>query len=121
MDAIFRRRGGSGNDTLASDMAALGMDPATLPDHLQEQSVDIDIWPEHQQVVTLFARASRQWRIAGETVLGLDYGVMPWLTSLLNIEPTLELLDDLQTMESRAVKILNEPAKKAKAKKGRRS
>lgn len=118
MDAIFRRRGGSGNDTLASDAAALGIDPDALPDHLQEQAIEIDIWPEHEQVVTLFARASRQWRIAGETVLGLDYGVMPWLTSLLNIEPTLELLDDLQMMESRAVEILNEPAKKAK--KGRK-
>jgi hypothetical protein len=56
--------------------------------------------------------------VAGESVLGLDYNVLPWLSKLMAIEPTLELLDDLQTMESRAVELINKPAKKAK--KGRR-
>ncbi len=92
------------------------MDPDALPSHLHEQSADVEIWPEHEGVVSLFVRASSQWRVAGETVLGLDYGVLPWLTSLLGIEPTLDLLDDLQTMESRAVEILNEPKKEKKNK-----
>jgi hypothetical protein len=96
------------------------MDLDALPADLQEEAAEeFCVWPEHEQVVMLFLRASRQWRVAGESVLGLDYGVMPWLTTLMGIEPTLELLDDLQTMESRAVELINKPSKKAK--KGRRS
>lgn len=95
------------------------MDPDALPSHLQEQTAEeFQVWPEHEDVVMLFLRASRQWRVAGESVLGLDYNVLPWLTTLMRIEPTLELLDDLQTMESRAVELINKPTKKAK--KGRR-
>lgn len=67
----------------------------------------------------LFLRMARQWRVAGECVLGLDYSVIQMLTNLFGIELTPELFDDLQTMEARAVDILNAEQKK-KSKKGRK-
>lgn len=117
---MFRRgrSNGTSQDSLQSDLAAFRMDPAVLPAHLQdaaeETGAGFDVWPEHEDVVSLFLRAGTQWRFARDSVLGLDYGALPFLTTLMNIEPTLELLDDLQTMESHAVELLNKPQKKAK-------
>jgi hypothetical protein len=49
---------------------------------------------------------------AGETILGINMMVLPMIAKLLNIELTIDLLDDLQIMEARAVEILNKNTKK---------
>lgn len=117
VDAIFQRRSSSSDErnSLEADLAAFGVDPSSLPDYLLEDNEeDYVVWEEHENVVSLFLRVCRQWRTAGETILGIDLSVVPVVTNLIGIELTMELLDELQTMEARAVEILNKPAKKNK-------
>ena len=81
-------------------------------EELRGQANDFLLWEEHVPVVELFLRCIRQWRIAGDVFLGIDYTVLAWVSKLSGIEPTLQLLDDFQIMEAKAVDILNKPQKK---------
>jgi hypothetical protein len=73
---------------------------------------EFELWSEHLPVVNIFLRACRQWLTAGETILGINMMVLPVIAKLLDIELTIDLLDDLQIMEARAVEILNKGTKK---------
>lgn len=72
---------------------------------------DYELWEEHIPVVELFMRVIRQWRIAGESFLGIDYNVLEFVSKLSGMELTLALLDDFQIMEAAAADILNEQSK----------
>lgn len=72
---------------------------------------DYELWEEHIPVVELFMRVIRQWRIAGESFLGIDYNILELVSRLSGMELTLDLLDDFQIMEAAAADILNEQSK----------
>lgn len=118
------KKSSDGTNSLQADIEALGLDPAKFERQLSAEDVDecdYELWEEHIPVVELFLRVIRQWRIAGESFLGIDYNVLEWVCRLLGMEPTLALLDDFQVMEAAAADILNEQSKPKtdRAKRGR--
>ena len=48
-------------------------------------------------------RCLTQWRTSIDGVVGLDYGVMLQLASLLGVTVTEQVLDDVQVMEAHAI------------------
>lgn len=84
-----------------------------------ESGDEFELWEEHLPVVELFMRCIRQWRVVGESFLGIDYSALEMVSKLMGMDLTLDLLDDFQIMEARAVEHMNKPDKKRKAKAGR--
>ncbi len=121
---ILKKKGSNSTDTLESDLASQGLDLSVIEpwrlEELQAETEDFELWEEHVPVVELFMRCIRQWRTAGEAFLGIDYTVLAWVSKLSGIEPTLQLLDDFQIMEAKAVDILNEQKPHKKKKGGKR-
>jgi len=96
---------------LADQAAMLGIDLAELPSDDDED--DFLVWPEHEDVVMTFVRCQTQWRSAASGVFGLDYGVVFQVMALYDVTDRRGVLEDLQTMEYRAVEIMNKRAQEA--------
>lgn len=79
-----------------------------------------EVWPEHEESVLLFLRTQTQWRVGGNGVVGLDYGVVLQIMDLYAVEERRQTLEDLQVMETRAKDLINKAAKPKPAAKGRR-
>lgn len=78
------------------------------------------MWPEHEESVLLFLRTQTQWRVGGNGVVGLDYGVVLQIMDLYAVEERRQTLEDLQVMEARAKDLINKAAEPKPAAKGRR-
>jgi hypothetical protein len=93
-------RAGKGDTAqLQSDAAAYGVILEAhhlAPDHF---TLWLELWP----AVQLFMRCLTQWRTSIDGVVGLDYGVMLQLASLLGVTVTEQVLDDVQVMEAHAI------------------
>ena len=85
--------------------------------------VDFGVWAENWPAVELFLRCSTQWR-SGEPsslgpcgVYGLDYAVVLSLARLyLPAEAQMrEILEEVQTMERRALELIYEAAERQRA------
>lgn len=102
---------GSKGDTaqLQADAAAYGV--ILEPHHVEPEQYEV--WPEHVDAVDLFLRCMTQWRTSSTGVVGLDYGVVLQLISLYGMKEPAKVLEDLQVMELRAVKLLNKHAAQA--------
>ena len=79
-----------------------------------------EVWPEHEESVLLFLRTQTQWRVVGNGVVGLDYGVVLQIMDLYAVEERRQTLEDLQVMETRAKDLINKAAEPKPAAKGRR-
>lgn len=87
---------------------------------MSNSSDDFELWEEHLPVVELFMRCIRQWRVVGESFLGIDYSTVEIVARLMGIGLTLDLFDDFQIMEARAVERLNKSNDKKTKRKGSR-
>jgi hypothetical protein len=104
---------------MIEDAKAFGME--LPPEKLQP--VDYPVWPENLQTVELFLRCSTQWRtgepsaVAPAGVSGLDYSAVLSLASLyLPAEAQMrEILEEVQTMERRALELIYEAAERQRS------
>ena len=90
----------------------LGIDLSQLPSG-DDECDDFLVWPEHEDAVMTFVRCQTQWRSAASGVLGLDYAVVFQVMALYDVTDPRGTLENLQTMEYRAVEIMNKRAQEA--------
>jgi hypothetical protein len=70
------------------------MDPAlTEPNHFE-------VWPANWPAVCLFIRCQTQWRVSDGRRIGLDYGAMLAMGSLLSVENLSQVVEDVQVIEA---------------------
>jgi len=88
--------------------------PPEIIRRLQEEQADaaFDVDEAELEIVLLFLRLSRQWRVLPNfgtvpTYLGLDLGVATELLRLRKLDNAADLLDELLVMESAAAQTLN--------------
>ena len=76
-----------------------------LPDPEPEETYGVwkDCWP----AVEIFLRCQTQWRASMSGVIGLDYVAVATCLNLYGIENQRQVFEDLQVIESTALKILN--------------
>ena len=72
-----------------------------------------EVWPEHEEALTMYLRCSTQWRSGPSGVIGLDYGVVIQLCNIYDVKDIRALLDDLQVMENRTLELIAEQQEKA--------
>ena len=108
MDHWFHGDGGAGDELLA-DAEAFGLE---LPEAVFKPK-EYELWPEHEDVVLMFLRCQTQWRAAMAGVMGLDYGVVFHMMDLYAVDRRQQLLEDLQVMEGRAMKLINGQVEKS--------
>lgn len=104
---------------MIEDARAFGME--LPPERLRV--VDYPIWPENMPAVELFLRCSTQWRtgepsaVAPAGVCGLDYSAVLSLASLyLPASASMQtILEEVQTMERRALKLIYEAAERQRS------
>jgi hypothetical protein len=79
-----------------------------LPEVKEEH---FEVWEENWPAVEMFLRCQTQWRTTMSGVCGLDYTAVQWLFKLYEVKDPPAVLEDLQIMESAAMKILNKENK----------
>ena len=85
---------------------AMGFEP---PPDMLEDDLPLTVWPECWDAACLFLRVETQWRPMGNGVGGLDYGVaLAFADRLYPLRDAMELMDELQVMETTARNLLNE-------------
>jgi hypothetical protein len=74
------------------------------------EDFDVEVWPENQRAIDLFATMQTQWRIGINGREGLDYNVLFRLLDRLKLSESEydDLFADVRHMEAA---VLNEPAK----------
>lgn len=84
----------------------LGFKPEDYPDEI------VDVWPENARAVDLFQRVSNQWRMGMNGPVSLDMNVIIALAQRmgLNDEEFIEIIDDVQIMETTALATMRENA-----------
>ena len=90
---------------LKADAKAFGL---VLPEVKEEH---FEVWEENWPAVEMFLRCQTQWRTTMSGVCGLDYTAVQWLFKLYEVKDQPAVLEDLQIMESAAMKILNKESK----------
>lgn len=71
----------------------------------EDQAQCFELLPENEAVADLFLACSSQWRIAGMgTPIGLDYAGLRAALSMMRVRPTPELFEQIQDMETGALK-----------------
>jgi hypothetical protein len=121
MDAVdhwFQGDGGV-NDDLIDDLRAYGADETVLPDGMTKVK-EFEVWPENQDALLLFLRCQTQWRMTLGGVVGLDYAVVFSMMDLYAVDNKRQVMEDLQLMEGRAKKLINDAAAKESAKTAKR-
>lgn len=73
---------------------------------------DCDVWPEHWNVLELFLLCQDQWRIAGESFLGIDLGVVLQVADAYAVKNKRQLVEDVQVIARRAAELLNAERRK---------
>lgn len=106
MAHLFRHGVGS---SLEQDFDTWGQPP---PEYLEaiRQADEFEIWPENVQSLQTFMRLQTQWVYGLRGPVGLNYAGVRAALDMMRTEVTTELFDDLQVMESAALKILTEGA-----------
>jgi hypothetical protein len=100
---------GGANDDLMADLKAYGADASCLPEPVAKPK-PFEVWPEHEDAVTLFLQCQTQWRVGPGGVVGLDYGVVLQMMDLYAVSSRRQALEDLQIMEDRARELINKAA-----------
>ncbi len=75
----------------------------------QNEMPDVDVWPEHWEILMLYRRYSTQWRVSMSGVAGLDYAVFHTALANKGIKGRKfeSMMDDLGIIEAAALEILN--------------
>ena len=76
--------------------------------HLQPETYTL--WAELAPVVGLFQRCLTQWRTGGVGVIGLDYVAVLQVASIIGLELTAAMMEDIQVMELHARDLINRKA-----------
>jgi hypothetical protein len=95
---------GGGQDDTEAALAAFGLQA----DRPLAQA--IEIWPEHEQAVGVFAAMLTQWRTAPMGgVVGLDYSALPAVLEMMSVPRAdwHEVFEQVRIMETEAVRVLN--------------
>jgi hypothetical protein len=71
------------------------------------------VWPEHWQSLEIFALCDDQWRVAGESFIGLDLGVILQVADAYAVENKRQLVEDVQVIARRAAELLNKERRKS--------
>ncbi|OCG08838.1 hypothetical protein A9G13_01900 [Gilliamella sp. wkB178] len=82
-------------------MAAFGLTEADYEDEY------VEIWQDNLDVFRLFRAMSTQWHTSMSGVTGLDYNCLSWVMKVNNIAENERIFNDLQIMESEALKLIN--------------
>nr|WP_081297695.1 DUF1799 domain-containing protein [Gilliamella apicola] len=82
-------------------MAAFGL---TEDDYADEY---VEIWQDNLDAFRLFKAMSTQWRTGMSGLIGLDYNCLPWVMKINNIAESDTIFNDIQTMESEALKLMH--------------
>ena len=91
-----------------------------FPEHLLKPK-HCEIWPEHEEALTMLLRCQTQWRCGPSGVIGLDYGVVIQLCNLYHVGDKCQLMEDLQIMEGRALELIAEKQEKEEKKAQRKA
>ncbi|MCO6551005.1 MULTISPECIES: DUF1799 domain-containing protein [unclassified Gilliamella] len=83
------------------ELAAFGL---TEDDYADEY---VEIWQDNLDVFKLFKAMSTQWRTSMGGVTGLDYNCLPWVMKVNNIAENETIFNDIQIMESEALKLMH--------------
>lgn len=97
---------GPDKDTLAEDLAVLGM---TFDEEIISE--DFEVWPENWLAVKFFLKVQTQWRTDQGYLIGLDYNPLLRLMELGEIEKPFDLLGEIQVIESKIIELLGERSK----------
>lgn len=92
-------------------MAAFGMAAADLE---EEADLHVEVWPEHQVPLLLFRSMQTQWRVGMAGMVGLDYGVLPFVAMQVGVgaKRLKRAFWALQEMEREALAWMAERSKK---------
>jgi hypothetical protein len=82
-------------------LAAFGL---TEDDYADEY---VEIWQDNLDAFRLFKAMSTQWRTSMSGLIGLDYNCLPWVMKINNIAESDTIFNDIQTMESEVLKLIN--------------
>jgi hypothetical protein len=103
---------GPPRDESRKALAAFG-----LPTDGVEEAADpvVEVWPEHQVPLLLFRAMSTQWRVGMAGMVGLDYGVLPFVAKQMGVrgKDLRKAFGVLQDMEREALAWLAERRKKS--------
>ncbi|WP_218059348.1 DUF1799 domain-containing protein [Gilliamella sp. GillExp13] len=83
------------------ELAAFGL---TEDDYADEY---VEIWQDNLDAFRLFKAMSTQWRTGMSGLIGLDYNCLPWVMKINNIAESDTIFNDIQTMESEALKLMH--------------
>lgn len=75
----------------------------------QNEMPDVDVWPEHWDILMLFSRYNTQWRVGMAGAAGLDYSVFHHALEQKGIKGKKfeRMMDDLGIIEMAALEHLN--------------
>ena len=72
---------------------------------MEEATLAVECWPEHQVAVSVFSKLSPQWRTGFAGATGLDYAALPTVFRLAGV-PRADwphLFEDIRVMERGAL------------------
>lgn len=71
---------------------------------------DVDLWPDNEPAVLVFAQMSTQWRVGMGGPVGLDYTPLPFVLRMSGIARTdwPDLFASVRLMENTALKAMSE-------------
>lgn len=80
--------------------------------HVPAEPQPFELWEEHATAFGVFRACRTQWRIVagmgGAHYQGLDYTAMESVMRMQGIEPSAELLEQIQHIEAGAVGVMND-------------
>ena len=93
-------------------LTAFGADAETLAAALSRQPPDFGLWADNEAPMRVLIAMRHQVRRAGMAgqVVGLDYGVLPWVMTQVGIPPadTAAVFARLQVAEDELLRLLRE-------------
>ncbi|WP_294615407.1 DUF1799 domain-containing protein [uncultured Gilliamella sp.] len=82
------------------ELAAFGLTELDYEDEY------IEIWQDNLDSFRLFSAMSTQWRATVGGITGLDYNCLPWVMKMQHIKESDNIFNDIQIMESEALRII---------------
>jgi len=84
-------------------MAEFGIRPEDFP------AAVIEVWPDNELAVGVFAAMGTQWRTGFAGPTGLDYGALASVMRILRVPPAdeIDVFDAVRVMEGAALTMMN--------------
>lgn len=103
MDAAKYWSNGGVIDESNDDASAFGIELPKANDVIN----CFEVWPENWDIVMMWLRVSTQWRASASGIIGLDYGVLPWIFKLYDVSEEKEMLEGLRLMEQTCLECMS--------------